>query len=335
MSDSHALNRRHFLGRSMVTLAAGAALGANAAQTPAPKVVHEVPPPKDPVSHPSGMPYGKIGNVKLSRLILGGNLVAACMHCRDLKYVPQLARAYVTEEKIYQTFKVCEEHGINTVLETGAQFVNRYNKERGGHMQIIPSFGVLPDHSDQLIKDRIKAIVDTGAPMFYMWGVSGDTLTRAGRVDRIARSIELAKAHGLPVGVGAHSLQVPMACEKARVPCDFYVKTLHSDNYKSAIPKELRREYIWLDEGRDWNDNMWCINPEETIAFMQTVQKPWIAFKVLAAGAFLPRDGFSYAFKGGADFAGVGMFDFQIKEDSEIIRRVVNFGKGRQRPWCG
>jgi len=33
----------------------------------------------------------------------------------------------------------------------------------------------------------------------------------------------------------------------------------------------------------------WCRNPEETAAFMQTVTKPWIAFKIMAAGAIRRR----------------------------------------------
>ena len=78
---------------------------------------------------------------------------------------------------------------------------------------------------------------------------------------------------------------------------------------------------------------MWCINPEETVEFMKTVTKPWIAFKVLAAGAILPRQGFSHAFKNGADFIAVGMFDFQIKENCEIATKVVRAFQDRERPW--
>ena len=119
------------------------------------------------------------------------------------------------------------------------------------------------------------------------------------------------------------------------MPCDFYVKTFHSDDYPSATPKELRKEFIWLDGGKGWYDNMWCINPEETIEFMKTVTKPWIAFKVLAAGAILPRQGFPYAFKNGADFIAVGMFDFQIKENCELVGRVVRREQKSRAPVAG
>ena len=89
----------------------------------------------------------------------------------------------------------------------------------------------------------------------------------------------------------------------------------------------------WRETG--WHDNMWCINPEETIAFMRDVKKPWIAFKVLAAGALLPSNAFPHAFKNGADFIAVGMFDFQIKANCELVSRVVRLTQERERPWFG
>ncbi len=52
----------------------------------------------------------------------------------------------------------------------------------------------------------------------------------------------------------------------------------------------------------------------ETVEFIRQVTKPRIAHKVLAAGAIHPRDGFKYAFEAGADFACVGMPDFQASK---------------------
>ncbi len=66
---------------------------------------------------------------------------------------------------------------------------------------------------------------------------------------------------------------------------------------------------------------------------MQTVKKPWIAYKVLAAGAIHPRDGFKYAFANGADFCCVGMFDFQVREDAIIARDILAGDLPRERPW--
>ena len=330
MSQKHRIDRRHFLGSSLVAAgAAGGLLGA--AGEPLATVAEGAAPPEKP--GPGGMPYGMLGKAKVSRLMVGGNLVTGCMHCRDLHYVNRLFREYVTEAKLMETLRIAEENGINTVFESGLNFVQQYNKKYGGHIQIIPSFHPALNQNEQELKDEIKHLVDVGVPAMYVWGAAGDSLVKAGAVDRIARAVELAKAHNVPVGVGGHSLLVPMACEKAKIPCDFYVKTFHNDDYPSATPKELRKEYIWLEGGKGWYDNMWCINPQETAEFMRTVTKPWIAFKVLAAGAILPRQGFAHAFSNGADFIAVGMFDFQIKENCELTRRLVQREKNRPRPW--
>jgi hypothetical protein len=331
MHDKDPIDRRDFLQRTLAT--AGAA-GMTAAMADRARAGSADPAGVEPPqAEEAGLPLGAIGKSKISRMLLGGNLISGFMHARDLHYVGPLFRAYVTEEKVFQTFKIAEENGINTVFETGAAFVQKYNKERGGRMQFIPHIEVSPGESDGQLADHIAQQVASGAVALYVWGVSGDTCTQAGAVDRIAKAVELAKKHDLPVGVGGHSLQVAMACEKQGVPCDFYVKTLHRDDYPSATPKEQREDFMWIKGKPGYYDNMWCIDAEETVRFMANVTKPWIAFKVLAAGAILPLQGFSHAFKNGADFIAVGMFDFQVAENCDLVRKVVRREKDRPRPW--
>ena len=74
------------------------------------------------------------------------------------------------------------------------------------------------------------------------------------------------------------------------------------------------------------------------MAFMKDRKEPWIAFKTLAAGAIHPKVGFKHAFESGADFACVGMYDFQMVDDVNIALDVLGkVAKGkiqRQREWC-
>jgi hypothetical protein len=100
------------------------------------------------------------------------------------------------------------------------------------------------------------------------------------------------------------------------------MKTLHTKDYWSARAPEQ-------------HENIFDEAPEETSRFMAGVPRPWIAFKVLAAGAIRPEDGFQYAFRGGADFICAGMFDFQVAEDVTIAKEVLAALSGRDRPWRG
>jgi hypothetical protein len=66
---------------------------------------------------------------------------------------------------------------------------------------------------------------------------------------------------------------------------------------------------------------------------MKRARKPWIAYKILAAGAIPPKEGFQFAFENGADFACVGMFDFQVVDNVNTISEVLAGSLSRTLPW--
>ena len=68
---------------------------------------------------------------------------------------------------------------------------------------------------------------------------------------------------------------------------------------------------------------------------METVNKPWVAFKVMAAGAITPRMAFPFSFRHGADFIIAGMFDFQVETDVKIAIEGLQKVGSRKRPWRG
>lgn len=288
---------------------------------------------------PGSLPCGKIGDVSMSRLLIGGNLMGGWAHSRDLMYASQLFKEYNTEAKIFETLELCQACGVNTIQMDPRCWdpIEKFNKAHSTPMQTMVCISFVEDKT--AMNSIIKEQIDKGATLIYSHGGVTDThMMKGGSMDVIAQMVDLIKAQGVPAGVGGHSLNMPIQCEKEKVNNDFYVKTFHLDSYWSATPVEGRQEYDWMRRGEshdDNNDNMWCNNPEETAAFMATVEKPWVAFKVMAAGAITPIRAFPFAFKNGADFVIAGMFDFQVEPDVKIAVEALSKVQDRKRKWCG
>ena len=288
---------------------------------------------------PAGsLPCGKIKGVSLSRLMIGGNLIGGWAHSRDLMYASKLFTSYNTEAKIFETLELAQACGINTIQMDPKCWpeVTKYNQGRATKIQTMVCIPFFPDKDK--MNEEIKRHIDLGATFIYSHGgVTDGHMMKGGKIDVIAQMVDLIKAQGVPAGVGGHSLNMPMTCEKEKVNPDFYVKTFHIDKYWSATPGETRKEYDWMvghpNDHNQNHDSMWCNNPEETAAFMATVDKPWVAFKVMAAGAIRPQVAFRHAFKNGADFVIAGMFDFQVEGDVKIAIDSVKKAESRQRPW--
>jgi hypothetical protein len=288
---------------------------------------------------PGSMPTGKIGKATVSRLFLGGNLIGGWAHSRDLLYVSNLFKAYNTEAKVFQTLELAEQCGINTVLldPRDWEVALKYRRERGGKIQSLVC--IFPDKDQTKMRDQIKQLVDKGAELLYTHGEMADRHTMVGEIDVLGNAIRLIQEQGVPAGIGSHSLETPIACEKHKLNPDFYVKTFHQDRYWSATPKENREEWCWYKGGSSehakYHDNMWCLDPEKTAQFMEAVNRPWVAFKVMAAGAIQPRMAFSHAYLNGADFIVAGMFDFQVEQDAKLAIEALGKVRNRKRPWCG
>lgn len=284
------------------------------------------------------MPMGRIGNLNVSRLISGSNLISMNMHARDLKYMGDLAAHYNTESRVFATLKKCEQFGINTIVLKNHNFarfrLSRYWKDWGGTMQWIAD--VITTDITQYERLLVEHL-ELGAAAAYLWGGASDIWYHQNKPGNIIKAFEIMKNYEIPVGIGAHRIEPIAFCHKEGLRPDFYFLALHHDRYWSAHPKPNRRFMeMYEPDSEDhsqYHDNLFCRDAEQTIAFMQEVRVPWIAFKVLAAGAIAPADGFRYAFQNGADFVCVGMFDFQVEADAALAAQCVAEAKTRKRPW--
>ena len=261
------------------------------------------------------MSTATIGGIDFSRIIMGGNLIGGWAHARDLMYVSDLVKAYHTRDKIVATFKMGEACGLNAYLghHSHIGIMTDYWENADGTMHYIADCSSLEGALDCL---------DKGASAAYIQGETNDRLVREGKFDEIAAFVDRMRKEKAIVGLGGHRLETIKACVEKGIEPDFWMKTIHHDQYWSRMADKPEQ------------DNVYCREPAETKEFMATLKQPWIGFKVLAAGAIRPQDGFRFAFESGADFLCVGMYDFQVVDDVNICMGILESTINRTRPWC-
>jgi len=274
------------------------------------------------------IPKTKIGDLEVSRVIMGGNLIGGWAHARDLIYASKLVKAYHTDDRVMQTLLLAERCGINALITNPvlARIVNKYWRETGGKMQFISDCGGSPT-----LEGGILASEKAGASAMYAHGGMTDYYVKNKQFDELRNALKLIRSLGKPAGIGAHKLESIIACVEHDIIPDFWMKTIHDHNYWSAQVDTLKKDVL----EPDYRDNIFCFRPQETIDFMNQLDQPWIGFKILAAGAIQPKEGIEYAFKGGADFIALGMYDFQIVEDANMVLDVLDSDiiNTRERRW--
>jgi len=255
-----------------------------------------------------------IKGLEISRMIMGSNLVNGWSHSRDLLYVAESMRAYHTREKTFAMLKLGEACGINAYSAGGENMnlMTDYWENAGGTMRFIVQASTL---------DEALHCLDRGASTAYLHGGVCDHLVHERNFDVITAFVEGMRRRGAVVGIGAHRLEAIKGCVENGIEPDYWASAIHHGNYWSRMPD--KPEY----------NNVWCRHPEETIEFMDALPQPWIGFKVLAAGAIQPHDGFRWAFEAGVDFQSVGMYDFHVVDNVNTFMDILDSDINRKRPW--
>jgi hypothetical protein len=254
-----------------------------------------------------GLQKGRFGELEISRLIIGGNLISGSAHAGELLYQSALMTHYFSDEKIMETWALAEQNGINTTLMRADPHIVRNYKayqKRGGRLHWIAQSA--PDQGDPA--ENAKMARDNGAYAIYYHGGKCDSKVREGKIDEVGEIIEGMKKAGIFTGLGGHRLETIKASEDAGINPDFYMYTVNKVDYLSSDPAEIE-------------------------SYMHTVKQPWIGFKVIGAGRDKPQESFVHAFQRGADFLAVGMFDWQVRDDAAMVQEMLATGIQRKRPW--
>ena len=145
----------------------------------------------DKLSHPIDQ-FLQIGQLKLSRLILGGGMISGYAHPRDLKYLSGpsgLMKAYNTPDRTRHTLAFAEKAGINTIIINPLLIdtVTDYWKRTGGKIQFITNcgyHGAPGAGEEEIAKGLVKGAqmsVDRGAASCFMRGEYTDNMAVKGQ----------------------------------------------------------------------------------------------------------------------------------------------------------
>lgn len=253
------------------------------------------------------MQTAKLGDHQISRLICAGNPFGGYAHGGNLAYLGRLFREYFTDEKIAETLQLCSANGVNTALieteDNILRSLDLYEKRMGHRIQWICQ--IPPDRNRlglmEYMKQQIQIAVDNKAICAFIQGAATESIFEQNKTEELRELIALMKEKGMVAGICSHHAEIIEKAEELDLGAEFYMMTLNRVGYC-------------------------CDDPEAAKRAMKKIKTPFISFKVLGAGRDNPEAGFRNAFEAGATFIAVGMFDFQAKENAELVNRILEEG---------
>jgi hypothetical protein len=224
----------------------------------------------------------EIGGLTVSQLIIGGNPFSGFSH--QSREADARMRAWFTDAKIKETLSEAEANGINTFigrLDDHITGVMTSYWEEGGEVQwfaqTCPELGP-PEVS-------VERARDAGAQACYIHGGVMDFLFAQDRLGEVPPVIDLIHKYGMLAGIAGHNHRVQRWAEESGLPVDFYMCS-----YYNPTPRDENAEHVHgAEEVYDEADRRAMT---ETI---QTLSKPVIHYKIMAAGRHDPAAAFDYA----------------------------------------
>jgi len=320
-------SRRDFL-QKIGTLAAASELVANASAAP---------------QQPAPMPMVRFGKHMVSRLIVGSNTLGGLSHLSSMIDVEM--RAWHTPERLMQTFKHCEEIGINC-NESGRR-IPEYNAEHGGKMLFtLRGSAKLGNETEARPWVHPKDIAKLGPIGIHHQGAGEngtDAWWRKGQLNAVREYCKMIRDTGVLVAVTSHRPEVFDIIESQDWDVDYYMTCLYKYGRTQAeweksfapnpgmAPAELYHTKEGNSEHYGGETSFVRGDPAEMYKVIKKTRKPCFVYKILASGRLSEKPEFvEAAFKEcfatikPIDAVVVGMYDKHIDQyavNAEYVRR--------------
>jgi len=212
----------------------------------------------------------KIGEVSISRMIIGGNPFSGYSHQTEEK--DDEMKHFYTAERIKEALRKAEKAGINTHIGRADNHIVRVLMEywdEGGQIQWIaqtcPGVGSM--------ELGIRNAVRGGAKGCFLHGGMMDKLLGSGELDEVPAAINKIKDAGLIAGIAGHDPKVHEWAQ-ANLDVDFHMCSYYNSAHRDEQGRMASGMAEWFhDEDR-----------RIMVDLIQRLSRPVIHYKVMAAG---------------------------------------------------
>lgn len=253
------------------------------------------------------LPTMKIGDVEVTRLIVGSNPFTGKSHM-DANMDADM-RSYFTDEQAFAMLDRCVEAGINTIQSRGSMpimgLVDRYRKSDGNMLWLATSgknMTTYDEELDEMMKYNPAAVC--------IHGELADNLYLAGMLDKLGELLDKIRRKNVPCGVCAHFPEVLSYVEEKGLKPDYYMASLYNLS-------QTDRSHDVNPTGERFEES----DIPKMYKVIRSLSAPTIALKILGAGRRCEtqeqvRNAFIEAFTSikPGDGVLVGMFDKYIEQ---------------------
>lgn len=221
------------------------------------------------------LPTTKLGEVEVTRLVVGGNPISGFSHGPRDKEM----RDYFTTENVKKLLARCEKAGINTCFFRADKHVMRTLNEYwndGGTMQWVAQSA--PEIE---VVGNVNQAVAFGAKAMYVHGGLVDACFESNDFDRMRRQIDRIHEHGIAAGCASHDPAHLMTLIEQDWDIDFFMVCLYNfEGYRGTLSVSQDEKFEDTDRAK-------------ALSIIKKIRQPCFAYKILAAGRKDPRESFT------------------------------------------
>lgn len=216
------------------------------------------------------LPTMKIGNLEISRLIVGSNPFTGKSHLNEA--IDNDMKNHFTKEQAFAMLKRCEEVGINAVQSRGSHpvmdLIYSYRKSCG-NMHWLAQTGknltTFDEELDEMMNYEPSAIC--------IHGELADDLFLTGRLHILSDLLAKMRKKGLPVGICAHFPEVLLYAEKNNLKPDYYMASVYN-----LFQPDRSNDLVKTGERFEYSD------VPRMYEVIRSLSAPTVALKILGAG---------------------------------------------------